>query len=127
MKSATVSQPERARTSSRAKRRNTGRSARRRLSIMGFRRRCHSENGGLKRRDKVAGCPGEFPIPATIYSIAAAAFLPGARAAPPVGESRFGVGARASGRGGDRQEIGRASCRASVCQYVLISVVARSL
>src|SRR3546814_16795021 len=72
---------------------------------MGFRRRCHSENGGLKRRDKVAGCPGEFPIPATIYSIAAAAFLQGARAAPPVGESRFGVGARAPGRGGDRKVL----------------------
>src|SRR3546814_20571699 len=89
MKSATVSQPERARTSSRAKRRNTGRSARRRLSIMGFRRRCHSENDGLKRRDKVAGRPGEFPIPDALYSIAAAAFLQGARATPPRSEERI--------------------------------------
>src|SRR3546814_15080350 len=62
-------------------------------------------NGGLKRRDKVAGCPGEFPIPAAIYSIAAAAFLQGARAAPPVGESGFGGGACVPGRGGARKVL----------------------
>src|SRR3546814_13543817 len=42
-------------------------------------------------------------------------------------EARAGGGAYVVGRGDDIAEIGRASCRERVCQYVSISVVAVSL